>query len=653
MSRHAGTRPARDLDLLLGGGSVVALDDGALLDRVVSSPSPLAEAAFEALIRRHGPMVARVCGAILVGDPHAAEDATQAVFLVLARRVASIRNPDRLAPWLHGVALRTAREARNRALRRRKHLEHAQAATTEGAAMIDPRQDPTSTLIRREQAELLHRAIARLPSRYLAPVVLCDLEGLTHAEAASRLHCPVSTVSIRLKRAREQLRSKLARHHLDFESAIGPVVVSLPRTLIATAGAQILANRVAWTTSAAKWKAAIVAALVAGVAAVGAQGNNLDLPPAKPIVPPLQASKPQDPPAIQPTAPPEVPKEEENKVQIGFPTVRGVSDSELFTGRVVASRTVEIRPRVSGVILSADVAEGDLVREGQLLFKVDDGSMAGEARDVKAQLGMALQKAERVKSTSKNSGDPAEVKVRRNVDELTRRLAEIEAMGVSVVAPFAGQVASRAVDVGATVEAGVTPMATITAIDPIQVDFQVDHARFLKIQRWVRSKPGMTHLPVKIDIFDEPNASHRGHVLFRTTQFVASQDTQGHPITVCTLHAETPNADRSLVPGLSAFVTVEYGDPCPVILIPWSAFLSGVRPMNQTGEDSLPDNNRSIAVVEEDGSVREKWIKVGEPIDGLWSVVRGIGPKTRIVLSGAETLRRRESFLKPAEAAPK
>ncbi len=221
--RVASPAPGLDLDLLLAGGSVVGLGDAALLARVAAGPGPSAETAFAALIRRHGPLVARVCRGIL-GDAQLAEDAEQAVFLILARRARSIGDPDRLAPWLYGVALRTARAARRR-------RPHPVSTPIDEATMIDPTPDPARTLIRREQADLLLGAIARLPRRYLAPVVLCDLEGLTHAEAAAQLGCPTATVSSHLKRARDKLRSSLARHRLDFESALPPVVAaaSLPR----------------------------------------------------------------------------------------------------------------------------------------------------------------------------------------------------------------------------------------------------------------------------------------------------------------------------------------------------------------------------------------------------------------------------------------
>ncbi len=96
-----------------------AMTDGQLLTRFAARRDEMAEIAFEALVRRHGPMVLRVCHQVL-GDRHTAEDAFQATFLILARRAGSIRQPDLLGNWLHGVALRTAREARMRDDRRRR-----------------------------------------------------------------------------------------------------------------------------------------------------------------------------------------------------------------------------------------------------------------------------------------------------------------------------------------------------------------------------------------------------------------------------------------------------------------------------------------------------------------------------------------------------
>ena len=91
--------------------------DEQLLHQFISRRGEPAEAAFTALIERHGPLVRRVCVDVLRGDDEAL-DATQAVFLVLALKAPSIQKPGSLGPWLHGVALRVARRARSLAIRR-------------------------------------------------------------------------------------------------------------------------------------------------------------------------------------------------------------------------------------------------------------------------------------------------------------------------------------------------------------------------------------------------------------------------------------------------------------------------------------------------------------------------------------------------------
>src|SRR3954466_999675 len=98
----------RDLRTLFDVGTTGALTDGQLLDRFVGRrEGPV----FEAIVRRHGPMVWGVCRRIL-RDHHDAEDAFQATFLVLARRASSVKPRDKLGHWLYGVAYQTAKKAR-------------------------------------------------------------------------------------------------------------------------------------------------------------------------------------------------------------------------------------------------------------------------------------------------------------------------------------------------------------------------------------------------------------------------------------------------------------------------------------------------------------------------------------------------------------
>ncbi|WP_074307311.1 sigma-70 family RNA polymerase sigma factor [Singulisphaera sp. GP187] len=193
---------ARDLETLFETGLSGDWTDGQLLEQFRSGPGPTAEAAFAALIRRHGPMVLRVCRGVL-NDEHDAQDAFQATFLVLVRKAGSIRNRLSVASWLYGVAHRVASRAKVDLARRRTHERRA-------AALIKESQNDLASGVRAEQA-VLDEEVHRLPEKYRALLVLCYLEGLTQDQAAASLGWPSGTVRGRLFRARELLRSRLSR----------------------------------------------------------------------------------------------------------------------------------------------------------------------------------------------------------------------------------------------------------------------------------------------------------------------------------------------------------------------------------------------------------------------------------------------------------
>jgi RNA polymerase sigma factor (sigma-70 family) len=226
MTHVATGSVVRQLGTLFEGGSAAGLSDRQLLERYAAGgPDAAGEAAFAALVARHGPMVLGVCRQLL-GDAQHAEDAFQAVFLVLARKAGSIRHPDLLGNWLYGVALRTARCARQQ-IARRQRREEGRAMLGPGAvagAGSSARAEPTAPpadrpAIDREQAEAIHGEVDRLPRAFRLPVVLCYFEGLTLDEAARRLRCPAGTLRSRLARAREKLRSALARRGIVVPAA--------------------------------------------------------------------------------------------------------------------------------------------------------------------------------------------------------------------------------------------------------------------------------------------------------------------------------------------------------------------------------------------------------------------------------------------------
>ncbi|MDR3637208.1 MAG: sigma-70 family RNA polymerase sigma factor [Isosphaeraceae bacterium] len=193
----------RDVQMVFSLGAAGGLTDGQLLERFVARRDAAAEAAFAALVQRHGRMVWGVCRRTL-NDPHAAADAFQATFLVLVRKAATVRVEDSLGRWLYGVSRKVAQRAKI-STARRSARETERVETVAGSG---PASDQSELLVE------LDVEIGRLPQKYRAAVVLCDLGGATHEEAARQLGCAVGTVGSRLARGRERLRERLTRRGL-------------------------------------------------------------------------------------------------------------------------------------------------------------------------------------------------------------------------------------------------------------------------------------------------------------------------------------------------------------------------------------------------------------------------------------------------------
>jgi RNA polymerase sigma factor (sigma-70 family) len=154
---------------LFDQGTVVALDERQLLDRFVSRGD---ESAFEAIVGRHGPMVLSVCRRVL-DNQHDVEDAFQATFLILVKKASSIRDRDMLGTWLHGVARRVAVRARANSRRRQPHERI-------GVESLEVRDNSKVPAESNEIRAVVDDELERLPYRYRAALLLCDMEGQTH-----------------------------------------------------------------------------------------------------------------------------------------------------------------------------------------------------------------------------------------------------------------------------------------------------------------------------------------------------------------------------------------------------------------------------------------------------------------------------------------
>jgi RNA polymerase sigma factor (sigma-70 family) len=183
-----------------------ALADGQLLERYLRGRE---EAAFAALVQRHGPMVWGVCRRLLRSH-HDAEDAFQATFLVLVRKAASVVPRDLVGNWLYGVAHQTALKARATAAKRGTREKQVTAMPEPGLNQPAPWDD---------LQPLLDQELSRLPAKYRAVIVLCDLQGKTRKEAARHFRLPEGTVATRLATARTMLAKRLGRLGLAFSGA--------------------------------------------------------------------------------------------------------------------------------------------------------------------------------------------------------------------------------------------------------------------------------------------------------------------------------------------------------------------------------------------------------------------------------------------------
>ncbi len=229
------------------------MTDGQLLEGFITRRD---EAAFQALVRRHGPMVLGVCRRVL---HHAqdAEDAFQAAFLVLARKANAIGRRELVGNWLYGVAYRAALEVK---AARRRVRERQVSAMPEPEAVARAEVWP-------DLRPVLDQELNRLPDKYRVAVVLCDLEGRTRREVARQLGVPEGTLSGRLTTGRRMLAGRLTRHGFALSSGALAAVLS-PGAASAGVPAPLLISTVKAAMRVAAGPAAATGVISAKVAAL-------------------------------------------------------------------------------------------------------------------------------------------------------------------------------------------------------------------------------------------------------------------------------------------------------------------------------------------------------------------------------------------------
>jgi len=312
-------------------------------------------------------------------------------------------------------------------------------------------------------------------------------------------------------------------------------------------------------------------------------------------------------------------------------------------GRLEASRVAQVRARVPGILLKRLFVEGSDVKAGQLLFQIDSAPLQSQVAAVEAQiaraqanLSQAAAQAERYKplveanAISKQdyinavaAQKTAEADVAASRANL--RSAQINLGYASVTAPISGRIGRALVTEGALVGQGeATPLALIQQINPMYVNFTQSTTELLDLRRAVdsgrfKAAAGSEAASVGIVLEDGGVYPQPGKLLFSD---LSVDPTSGQ----ITLRAEVPNAKGFLLPGMYVRVRLEQAQTPTGILVPQQAVQRG-----STGD--------SVMVVDAQGKVTPRPVKVGTAQGGDWVILEGVKTGEMVMVDGFQKLR--------------
>jgi len=321
-------------------------------------------------------------------------------------------------------------------------------------------------------------------------------------------------------------------------------------------------------------------------------------------------------------------------VTVAVPLSRMVSDWDDYVGRFEASQAVEVRPRVSGQLVGVHFKDGDIVRQGQLLFTIDPRPFTAALAEVQAQVASAstalnlaradLARASRLipdEAVSAEEIDSLKAKVQSAQAQLAAARAQVRSRALNVeftriVAPVTGRVSDRRVDRGNLVAgdspASATVLTTINALDPIYFTFDGSEALYLKQKRRAESQGQQ----VEIRLQDEPDYKWRGYVDFTDNAIENGSGTiRGRAVIA--------NPNYFLTPGMFGNMRMSGGEPHQALLVPDGAVVT--------------DQARKVVyVVGKDGTVSVRPVQVGALVQGLRVIRSGLQPNERVVITGTQ-----------------
>jgi RND family efflux transporter MFP subunit len=351
-------------------------------------------------------------------------------------------------------------------------------------------------------------------------------------------------------------------------------------------------------------------------------------------------------PIAAPVAPP--PPE----VIVATPETEPVVHSEDYPGRLAAAETVELKARVTGYLNRVLFQDGDMVKQGDLLFELDPRPYQAEVDRTAATLGQTKTRLERLKSTeertktlvtqqatSQEQADAArfdreEAEFAVTEAEADHELAKLNLSYTKVTAAISGRISRRMVDPGNLVKADETSLATIVSVNPIHAWFAIDERTLLRLQRLVeqgtlqfsRESP----LDVQLTLSDEDNYSRTGKVTFLDNHVDQQTGTMAARATI-------ENADGFLSPGLFVRMRTPIGTPRDALLVPEEAL----------GSDQ---GQRYVYVVDDANKAAYRRVRIeGRAVKGRRIVTEGLTANDRVIISGLQRVRPGQE-VKPVEA---
>ncbi|EFH11679.1 efflux RND transporter periplasmic adaptor subunit [Pseudoroseomonas cervicalis] len=322
-------------------------------------------------------------------------------------------------------------------------------------------------------------------------------------------------------------------------------------------------------------------------------------------------------------------------VTVAEPVRRQVTEWDEHVARLEPSARVELRPRISGQVQRVHFRDGQIVRQGELLFTIDPRPFAiavesarAEIARAEARLDLARQDINRTAPLVRDRIAPqAQLDSRRAAQreaeaqlasaQAQLRQAELELSWTEVRAPQSGRASDRRVDAGNLVQASDTLLTTILALDPIYAVFDMSEADYLRLARAGITRPG-AEPAVQLRLADEADWPRQGRIDFLDSAL------QGRSGTL-RARAQIANPDLLLAPGLFARLRLRAGEG-EALLIPDAAI-------------AADQAARMVMTVTADGTVQAKPVMLGPVVDGLRVVRHGLSPQDRVIIAGLHLAR--------------